>query len=156
VDMDMGMPVPQFNIRQINYDEMVLLTIPQDSIKCARWGSAVPVPNEYILTAKEITNVKNATWQFNSFIKQTAQDHSLAFVDFNSLMKQVALTGLMFDGVAFTSAFIQGNLFSLDGIHLTPQGNAVVANFYIDAINATYGANVPKVNISDYPPVNLP
>ena len=156
VDMDMGMPVPQFNIRQINYDEMVLLTIPQDSIKCAYWGSAVPVPNEYILTAKEITNVKNATWQFNSFIKQTAQDHSLAFVDFNSLMKQVALTGLMFDGVAFTSAFIQGNLFSLDGIHLTPQGNAVVANFYIDAINATYGANVPKVNISDYPPVNLP
>lgn len=156
VDVDMGMPVPQFNIRQIESDELVLLTIPQDSIKCAFWGSKVPVPNQYVLTAKEIVNVQNATWQFNSFIKGMADQHNLAFVDFNAIMKQVASTGLKFDGVGFSSTFILGNLFSLDGIHLTPQGNAVVANYYIDAINATYGANVPKVNISDYPPVNLP
>jgi len=155
-DADMGVPVPELNIRQINSDEMVLLTIPQDPIKCAFWGSQKPVPNQYILTAKEIKKVQDVTWLFNDFIKGAAEQYGLAFVDFNGLMKKVKSTGLVFDGVTFTPAFIQGNLFSLDGIHLTPQGNAVVANFYIDAINATYGANIPKVNISDYPPVALP
>lgn len=155
-DADMGIPVPALNIRQINSDEMVLLTIPQDSIRCAFWGSQKPVPNQYILTSKEIKNVQNATWQFNQFIKESAQTYGLAFVDFNKIMKQVKATGVKFDGVTFTADFIVGNLFSLDGIHLTPQGNAVVANYYIDAINATYGANIPKVNISDFPPVVLP
>lgn len=155
-DADMGIPVPNLNIRQIMSDELVLLTIPQDSIKCAFWGSQVPVPNQYVLTTKEIKNVENATYQFNKFIKEMATTHGLAFVDFNSIMKQVDATGLIFDGVKFSTAFIQGNLFSLDGIHLTPQANALVANYYVDAINATYGANVPKVNVSDYPPVVLP
>lgn len=156
VDKDMGLPVPALNIRQIESDELVLLTIPQDSIKCAFWGTKVPIADQYVLTVKEITNVKNATWQFNEVIKETAELHGLAFVDFNSIMKQMEETGLIFDGITFTTAFVYGNLFSLDGIHLTPQGNAVVANYYIDAINGSYGANVPKVNISDYPPVNLP
>ncbi|RLD41949.1 MAG: hypothetical protein DRI89_08490 [Bacteroidetes bacterium] len=156
VDKDMGMPVPEFNIRQIESNELVLLTIPQDSIKCAQWGSAKPIPDQYVLTVKEIKNVNDATEQFNNIIKQTAQDLNLAFADFNSLMKQMQGTGLVYDGITFTTAFVYGNLFSLDGIHLSPQGNAVVANYYIDAINATYGANVPKVNISDYPPITLP
>lgn len=156
VDADMGIPIPEANIRQIQADELVLLTIPQDSIKCAFWGSKKPIPNQYILTAKEINNVEEATATFNGFIKNMADTYDLAFVDFNQLMKQVNSTGLKFDGVTFTTAFIQGNLFSLDGIHLTPQANALVANYYIDAINATYGANVPKVNVSEYPPVVLP
>jgi hypothetical protein len=155
-DAEMGIPVPALNIRQINSDEMVLLTIPQDSIKCAFWGSQKPVPNQYILTTKEIEKVQSATWVFNNFIKDMAEQYNLAYVDFNALMKKVKSTGMVFDGVTFTSSFITGNLFSLDGIHLTPQGNAVVANFYIEAINAAYGANVPQVNISDYPPINLP
>ncbi|MCF6341287.1 MAG: hypothetical protein L3J31_00590 [Bacteroidales bacterium] len=155
-DLDMGIPVLALNIRQIESDEMVLLTIPQDSIKCAFWGTQKPIPDEYILTAKEINNVKNATWQFNKFIKESASDYGLAFADFNSLMKKVSSTGMVADGITFTNAFITGNLFSLDGIHLTPQGNAIVANFYIDAINSTYGANIPKVNVSDYPPAVLP
>jgi hypothetical protein len=114
------------------------------------------VPNQFILTAKEIKKVQNATWVFNNFIKDMAVQHDLAFVDFNKIMKQVKATGVKFDGVTFTTKFIVGNLFSLDGIHLTPQGNAVVANYFIDAINTTYAASVPKVNVSDYPPVVLP
>ncbi len=155
-DADMGIPVPQLNIRQIEKGELVLLTIPQDSIKCAFWGTQKPIPNQYILTSKEIKKIENATDVFNKFIKDKAVEYDLALVDFNSLMVTIATKGLVFDGIPFSSAFITGNLFSLDGIHLTPQGNAVVANYFIDAINAKYNANVPKVNISDYAPVVLP
>ncbi|MBU2553880.1 MAG: hypothetical protein KKF98_05425 [Bacteroidetes bacterium] len=158
VIMDPGMEgVPEYlQFRQMTANELALLTLPQDSIKCATWGSAVPVPNQYILTEKEITNVTEAITQFNDIIKSTATNNDLAFVDFNAIMHQVATTGLMFEGVTFTPTFVQGNVFSLDGIHLTPQANALVANYYIDAINAKYSANVPKVSITGYPPIQFP
>jgi len=146
----------QLQIRQMTENELALLTLPQDSIKCATWGSAKPVPNQYILTETEIANINNATTAFNDIIKAAAQDNGLAFVDVNAIMKEAASTGLTFDGITFTPTFVQGNLFSLDGIHLTPQGYAVVANYFIDAINAQYSAQIPKVAITDYPPVTIP
>ncbi len=150
-----GLPA-QLQIRQMTENELALLTLPQDSIKCATWGSAKPVPNQYILTETEITNINNATAAFNDIIKAAADDNGLAFVDVNAIMKEAATTGLTFDGITFTPTFVQGNLFSLDGIHLTPQGYAVVANYFIDAINGQYSAQIPKVAITDYPPVAIP
>ena len=35
-----------------------------------------------------------------------------------------------------TTTFASGNLFSLDGVHPTPRGYAVVANEFIRVINA--------------------
>jgi len=46
--------------------------------------------------------------------------------------------------------------FSLDGIHLAPQGNALVANYFIDAINTTYNANIPHTVVSSYPGIEFP
>ena len=150
-----GLPA-QIQIRQMVEGELALLTLPQDSIKCATWGSAVPVPNQYILTQAEIDNINAATIAFNNIIKQTAVDNGLAFVDFNAIMVDISANGLIFDGITFSTKFVTGNLFSLDGIHLTPQGNAVVTNYFIDAINAQYTAQIPKVSVANYPPIVFP
>ncbi len=155
-DKDMGIPIPQLNIRQIESSELVLLSIPQDSLKCAFWGTQFPVADQYVLTEDELAKVNAAVKSFNDVIKQTAGAYDLSFVDFNAIMNEMSKNGLVFDGVGFSSVFVTGNLFSLDGIHLTPQGNALVANYFIDAINDKYGANIPKVNITDYPPILLP
>lgn len=157
VIVDETMPVPDLlKFRQMTSDELVLLSIPQDSIKCAMWGSIIPVPNNYILTASEIETINSATTAFNDVIKQSAETNGLAYVDFNSILIEVSTGGVVFDGITFTSEFITGNMFSLDGIHLTPQGNAVVANYFIDAINSTYNANVPKAIVSSYPALVFP
>jgi len=71
------------------------------------------------------------------------------------LLKQ-AEQGITFDAVTLTTRFVSGGLFSLDGLHLNAKGNAIVANLFIDAINARYGANVPRVVINDYPGVAFP
>lgn len=155
-DKGMGLPVPQLNIRQIKSGELVLLTIPQDSLKCGGWGTAKPVPDMFVLTETEIQNVETATDAFNKIIKDNVDANGLAFLDVNGLMKQVATQGIIADGIDFTSAFVTGNLFSLDGIHLTPQGNALVADYFIRAINAKYNSKIPEVNVSDYPPLVLP
>jgi hypothetical protein len=46
-----------------------------------------------------------------------------------------------------------GGLFSLDGVHPTARGNAVIAKLMLEAIDAHYGSNLSDVHldIGDYP-----
>ena len=65
-------------------------------------------------------------------------------------------SGIVTNGVNNTAAFISGNLFSLDGVHPTPRGYAIVANEMIKVINTKYGCQVPTVNPNDYRGVKFP
>jgi len=156
-DETMPDPIPDvMKFRQMTSDELVLMTIPQDSIKCAGWGSAKPITTQYILTESEIALVTDATYEFNAVIKATAEANGLAFVDFNLILEDAKTNGITVDGITFTTKLVTGNLFSLDGIHLSPQGNALVANYFIDAINTTYSANIPRTVVSSYPAIAFP
>lgn len=143
-------------IRQIKATELVLLSIPQDSIKCAFWGTQKPVPGTFVLDEKEIMDIEEAVAGYNLAIKAAAEKYDLAHTDMNALMKKVSSGGFVVDGVSFSNAFVTGNAFSTDGVHLTPQGNAVAANAFIDAINKKYNASIPKVNVAQYNAVVLP
>jgi lysophospholipase L1-like esterase len=142
-------------MRQATPQDLILLTIPQDSIRCAGWGSLKPVPHNFVLDADEVALVRNSINAFNLSIEAAATARGLAFVDANSLLRS-GETGLIFDGVTLNTTFVSGGIFSLDGVHLTAKGNAVVANAFIDAINETYGASIPKVVVNDYPGVAFP
>lgn len=145
----------QGGVRQIKSTELVLLSIPQDSLKCAGWGSLKPIPKGYFLTEQKIEEIKNATNALNDLISSIAQSNNLAFVDANKIYKD-AKTGLVYDGIKFNLNFVTGGLFSLDGIHLCPRGNAITANFFIQAINEKYAAKIPLVNVSDYQGIIFP
>ncbi|MBI9037464.1 MAG: SGNH/GDSL hydrolase family protein [Bacteroidales bacterium] len=141
--------------RKMKETDIFLLSLPTDSLKCFGFGSSIPIPHKYILDETEIGKINTAVTEFNVKIKDLALLHNAVLVDMNSYLDEF-ITGMDFDGIHFSSKFISGNLFSLDGIHLTPQGNAIVANYFIDKINAAYNANIPKVSISDYPNVQFP
>lgn len=142
-------------MRQILSNELILLSIPQDNIKCSGWGSLVPIPDQYVLTTAEIAAIAAATTNFNTIIADLATTHDLALADMNSHLKSLK-TGLIYDGIGVNTTFVTGGAFSLDGVHLNPRGYAIVGNFFIDAINSHYNARVPKINISDYPGVVFP
>ena len=135
--------------------ELILLSTPQDSLKCAGWGSTKPIPNAYVLTASEIQSITTATDAYNAKIQAVAVAKGLAYVDVNAFMAS-AKTGMMYNGIAVSTTFVSGGAFSLDGIHLTPRGNALLANVFIKAINNTYGAKIPQVNASKYAGVTFP
>jgi len=78
------------------------------------------------------------------------------YVDMASVLNEAAGEGINMDGITITSNFITGNAFSLDGIHLTPLGNAMAAHYFIEAINARFSASIPQVLVSDYEAVNFP
>jgi hypothetical protein len=142
-------------MRQLKAGELVLLTLPQDSIRCAGWGSQKPIPGFYILDEAEVGAVKAATSGFNNTLKSLAESKGLAFVDANAFMPE-AKSGLVYDGMKFSVTYVTGGIFSLDGVHLTPRGNAIVANHFIEAINEKYGATIPLVNVGDYPGIVFP
>ena len=102
------------------------------------------------LDAQEIQNIREATAAYNQTISSVAETNDLAFVDAADLLNTVASEGIRYDEGVLTSTFASGGAFSLDGIHLTPRGYALVANKIIEAINTTYSATVPQVNIGYY------
>jgi hypothetical protein len=142
-------------LRQIKQTEMVLLTTPGDSLRCAGWGSLKPIPEQYTLSDTEIANINSAIDGYNATIKTLADTYNLAFVDIHSYFEQVE-SGVTYDGESFSVTYVTGGTFSLDGIHLTQKGYALIANQFIAAINGKYGANIPKVSVTDYPGIPFP
>lgn len=142
-------------LRQIKSSEKVLLTVPQDSLKCGGWGSSKPIPDEYILDEAEVSEVNSAVAQYNDIIRNIASQYGLAMAEIN---RQISLLpgGLSFDAIDVSTTFVSGGVFSLDGIHLTPRGSAIVANIFLEAINDKYNAKVPFVDVTAYRGVEFP
>lgn len=149
-DQDITLPSP-LKFRQIKNGEKLLLNLPADSISNPNvgWGTKKPIPAKYVLDATEVKAIADAVVSYNTSIKSLAELKGLAFVDLNSLMNEI-VTGKIIDGATYSSTFVSGNIFSLDGIHSTPRGSAVIANEFIKAINSKYGASVPQVNVNNY------
>ncbi|MUP44477.1 G-D-S-L family lipolytic protein [Gramella sp. BOM4] len=119
-------------------------------------GVSVPLGDEHVLTASEQAVVAQVTTQYNAAIASIAQNYSLGLVDANALLSQIGASGgLNYQGIPITSQFVVGGAFSLDGVHLTPRGNAVIANEIIKVINTNYEANLPNVNVGEYGTVSL-
>ena len=96
-----------------------------------------------------------ATVAFNEAISSIAAQAGLAMVDANSLMNQLANGGITTGEFTLTSNLVTGGAFSLDGVHPTARGYALIANEFMKAIDATYGSNFEAsgnlVNVGDYP-----
>ncbi|MFT3738978.1 MAG: hypothetical protein QM786_09480 [Breznakibacter sp.] len=127
-----------------------LILLPAlNGIKTEGWGSSVKIGKQYVLDATETASINSYTETFNEIIKSKAEENGLAFVDLNELLIEIVSTKTI-DGVEYSSTFVSGNVFSLDGIHATPRGYAIIANEFIRAVNQKYGASVPLTNINDY------
>lgn len=115
------------------------------------FGISYPLQDQHVLVPVEQDMIQVATTDFNNAIKAAVDSKGLAFVDAFEIMNKIASTGYQQGGFNFTSAYIFGNTFSLDGVHLSPRANALVANKMMEAINATYGSNLRPVRLSAYP-----
>ena len=121
-------------------------------------GISYPMQDNTTITATEATQLNTATDAYNASIQAIADAKGLALVDVNTLYNQVNNGGIVANGQTMTSSFITGGMFSLDGVHPSPRGNALISNKFLEAINSKYGSNLQGVNIGDYPvlfPANL-
>jgi hypothetical protein len=115
-----------------------------------------PVENQYVLDQNEAAMTLDYINSYNATIKSVAAVKGLAVFDAFTFLNNVKTQGLLIDGVSLNSSYISGGIFSLDGVHLTPRGYAVVANQFIKAINEKYGSSIPEANIAAYRGVKFP
>jgi len=113
-------------------------------------GVTYPLGDSAVLTASEALEVKTAVDAYNVSIKSLAEAKGLAFVDANLLLQQVFSGGVRFGNYHLSASFITGGAFSLDGVHPGARGYALIANKFLEAINATYGSNLPPVDLGKY------
>ncbi|MCF8387517.1 MAG: hypothetical protein K9G58_09165 [Bacteroidales bacterium] len=150
------------NYSRTEEGDLFLLTLPTDKIKCEGLGSAStstlspnPIPDMFILDKDEQASINASIQAYNNTINTLAAQYDLPVLDAFSIMQDFE-SGMAFDGISFSTRFIEGGLFSLDAIHLNARGNALLANYMIEAINAHYEANIPQVIVGNYPGIVFP
>lgn len=141
------------NMRLATPGELMTLTLPGDSLTCGGWGTAKAIPAQFHLTADELTNINTAITAYNATIKALADANGLAFVDANAELNKLTSGGINENGTVYTSTFATGGAFSLDGVHPSTRGYAIIANLFIDAINKEYNAFIPSTDVNSFPAV---
>lgn len=106
-----------------------------------------PLPAGVVLTAEEVAAVRAAAAGANAFIAALGAKLNFPVVDIHALQNQLHKNGLEVGKIKLTTSFL-GGIFSLDGIHLTNTGDAIVANAFIDKMNEFYGLKIPKVDLA--------
>lgn len=142
------------NYRQATADD--LLVLPALSFISSTNGVSVPLADKWVLTPEEQNNIQTAIDAYNATINAVGSANGLAIVDLNQVLTEASsASGTSFDDFTMTTSFVFGGLVSLDGIHLTSRGYALMANKILEAIDDTYGSNFVEsgnlANANDYP-----
>lgn len=123
-------------------------------------GVSVPLADQFVLLPSEITACREAVTAFNAIIKSAADNSNnrVAFADLNTAFTNLVTTrAAVFNGVTITPSFVPPTgAFSEDGVHPNSRGYAFMANIFIAAINAKFGATVPLSDLSKYKGTGLP
>ncbi|WP_411030183.1 G-D-S-L family lipolytic protein [Spongiimicrobium sp. 3-5] len=146
------------NMRQATEDDLLVLTsrsfigsLADPGNPTSINGVAIPLADQWVLTPEEQQAIATAITAINQTITALAVQYDLALVDANAYLNEIAETGApLNDGSTVTSTFGTGGGFSLDGVHPSPRGYALLANLFVEAINAKYGSNLPGVEPLDY------
>ena len=111
-----------------------------------------PLSNSVIFDEDEIRTAKTIIASYNSSISSAAAQYGFKVADMHSFFNNIAQNGIVADGVEFSAIYVRGGLFSLDGVHPSSQGYAIIANKFIEVINKEYSAKIPFVNVATIPP----
>ena len=130
---------------------------PDDRLSIGLDPARLPIPPCFkVLSAAERAQARANVVAFNAEITaaaaevQAARGITVAVVDVFGLFDQITTTGIDLDGNGtsdLTATFL-GGVFSLDGIHPTRTGNALIANAFIDVLNNSFGEVIPRVDVA--------
>jgi len=115
-------------------------------------GNIGPLPDSVpegpvVIRIAKLLEIRATVRAYNAAIAAEAAATGATLVDVYGLLNDLATQGIVVRGNRLTTEFM-GGIFSLDGIHPTNTGYAIVANEYIKQMNRTLRAGIPPVSIS--------
>ena len=123
-----------------------------------------PVPADWVLDAQERLSFQQQIHRYNESIDSLVQliNHRAgtvraAVVNLNDAFEELP-GGTIELGLGLSNEFLSGGIFALDGLYLTPRGNAWLANQFISVMNRTraWGAQIPPLDLTAFPGVRYP
>src|ERR1017187_7155912 len=111
-----------------------------------------------VIRAATLATIRAAVVAYNLEIAQEAAASGATLVDIYSLINDLAANGVLVGGQTLTTDFM-GGLFSLDGVHPTNTGYAIIANEFIKTMNSFLRTNIPLadvVKVSQHDPLIFP
>lgn len=127
--------------------DFVLLTASRllargDGVPVSLGGSGVPLPDHAVLSRAEALQINRRVEEYNRVIRRAAADVGFAVVEAAALFEDWQRNGAGFgEG--------EGGLFSLDGVHPSRLGHALLTNAFIEAVNHTYEAEIEPLRVSE-------
>lgn len=115
-------------------------------------ASTAQLPPNTVLTRAEAATIRERVAGFNRFIARQAQRNGFALADINKLLNRIDRFGYPvvltnpFEIRLLTTTFL-GGLFSLDGVHPTNTGYAIIANEFIHQLDSRFNARLLPVNV---------
>ncbi|MBE0645186.1 MAG: hypothetical protein IH600_13975 [Bacteroidetes bacterium] len=144
------------NVGIVGENDYVLLTAQEQLQKGIGLTPNAPLASQFVLDNAEVSVTLQAVTDFNNILQTEAERNGFALVDVNGLLNDIQANGYSAAGDEFTTAFISGGLFSLDGVHLSSRGSAVVANKFIETMNNAYSANIRYIPFYNIPGIAAP
>jgi lysophospholipase L1-like esterase len=111
-------------------------------LKLGLAGSALLEDPSWVLDASEVQTIENAIQQYNQIIAQDAAAVNMPVVDINSLLDYAHTNGITFGSLTLTTRY-NGGMFSLDGVHPSNIGHAIVANEFLKTANSAFHLSLP-------------
>jgi hypothetical protein len=100
-----------------------------------------------VIRAATLSTIRAQVIAYNAVIANEATANGATLVDIYSLINDLAAHGVVVGGQKLTTDFM-GGLFSLDGVHPTNTGYAIIANEFIKTMNRSLRAGIPPVSVA--------
>jgi len=142
-------------IRKAVSEDLILLTAKDLLGDGIGLSQADPLPHQNVLDRDEVIVARNYINSINNEIRASAASHGYPVVDMFSFMNSLT-PGMTFDGIEFSTKYIEGGAYSLDGLHPNTRGYAMIANEFMKGINQNFGSTLRPVSVANYRGIIFP
>lgn len=145
-----------FGLEEGNFTTIVVMFM----LKLGLVGPEILEDPDFILDEDEISIIQERIEDFNAIIDETVSDTSIvadgsaAVVDINMLLDDYAANPPIFAGITIKPNYL-GGLFSLDGVHPSNIGQALIANAFIKANNNNFVFKVDQLTEDELNQITL-
>lgn len=123
---------------------LVALATPKpNTFSCT--DNANPAAPDFILAPSDVAFVNGVITAMNQHIQNQASAHGWAYLELNTALADFIARKTAFSLSRFLSCTRPfGQYIALDGVHPTLDGQQAIANAAADALNLTYGFEIPR------------
>lgn len=106
------------------------------------------LPGNVVLDKSEVEIIRDRIDDYNHIVAKQAHENGAALVDIHDLMTQIQAKGYVICNQKLTADFL-GGIFSLDGIHPTNTGYAIVGNAFIKELNREFKTDIRDIPLAE-------